>query len=267
MVIEGVEQLAEDAGPDGGVVGGVGHAADEAAEVGFAGVGGVAAGVARLREDVAEEGGEAVEGGGGGERFGWLRGRGRVGLRYGVEADGGGLAEVHGEMAGWFSFCGAGVHGDGEEGVAVAELFVGEAGFFGAEEQSHFGGRIGLESLMDEAVCVSEGVERVLEDAVADGGSSEDQSAVGDGFGDGGGLGGGLEDAGGVDGGLFSGQRGFEGDGKVVDDAEVGEAEVVHGAGDGADVRGIAGADEDDVEAGLLLGEHEDMVRATAGAS
>jgi len=114
---------------------------------------------------------------------------------------------------------------------------------------------------------MGEGVERMFEDAVADGGGSEDQGAVGDGFGDGGWLGGGLEDAGGMNGGFFSGQRGFEGDGKVVDDAEVGEAEVVYGAGDGSDVRGIAGADEDDVEAGLLLGEHEDMVRATAGAS
>ncbi len=42
---------------------------------------------------------------------------------------------------------------------------------------------------------------------------------------------------------------GFEGGGEVVDDAEVGEAEVLHGAGGGADVGGIARADEDDGEA------------------
>ena len=58
---EGVEELAEDAGPDGGVVGGVGHAADEAADDGLAGVGGVAAGVAGLEEDVLEQVGEALE--------------------------------------------------------------------------------------------------------------------------------------------------------------------------------------------------------------
>jgi len=104
MDVEGVKELAEDAGPDGGVVGGVGHAANEAAEVGFAGVGGVAADVAGLRKDLTEQGGEAVEVGGVGLGFDWFGGREWVGLRYGVEADGGGLAEVHGEMAAWFSF-------------------------------------------------------------------------------------------------------------------------------------------------------------------
>ena len=58
-----------------------------------------------------------------------------------------------------------------------------------------------------------------------------------------------LEDGGGVHGGFGRG----EGDGEVVDDAEVGEAEVVHGAGYGADVRGIAGANEDDGDA-ILIG-------------
>ena len=57
------------------------------------------------------------------------RGVFRYGGRKSVEADGGGLAEVHGEVA-----ASSGVHGDGEEGVAEAQLVVGEAGFFGAEE-------------------------------------------------------------------------------------------------------------------------------------
>ena len=112
-----MEDLAEDAGPDGGVIRRVGHAADEAADDRLAGVGGVAAGVAGLEEDVLEEIGEAFEVAGGGLGFG----RGfKDGLRCrlgdGVEADGGGLAEVHGEVA----VGGEGVHGDGEEGVAVA---------------------------------------------------------------------------------------------------------------------------------------------------
>jgi hypothetical protein len=50
-----------------------------------------------------------------------------------VETDGDGLAEVHGEVAGilWRE------HGDGGEEGAVGELVLGEAGFFGAEEEGH----------------------------------------------------------------------------------------------------------------------------------
>ena len=47
-----------------------------------------------------------------------------------VEADGYGLAEVHGEMARAFGR----KHGDGCEEGGVAELVVGEACFLGAEE-------------------------------------------------------------------------------------------------------------------------------------
>jgi len=92
-----------------------------------------------------------------------------------------------------------------------------------------------------------------LEVALADGGGAGDEGAVGDGLGDGRELSGGGEDGGGVDGGA----GGFERDGILVDDAEVGEAEVVHGAGDGADVLRVAGADEDDGDAvKFRRGEH-----------
>ena len=50
-----------------------------------------------------------------------------------VEADGYGLAEVHGEMAGGFR----GEEGDGYEEGTVAKVFVGKAGFFGAEEEGY----------------------------------------------------------------------------------------------------------------------------------
>ena len=55
---------------------------------------------------------------------------------------------------------------------------------------------------------------------------------------------------------------GFEGCGEVVDEAEVGEAEVLHGAGGCADVAGVARADEDDGEAGAGCGgEHKTECR------
>ena len=42
----------------------------------------------------------------------------------------------------------------------------------------------------------------------------------------------------------------WKGDGEIVDDAEIGEGEVMHGAGYGTDVLGVAGAAEDDGEVG-----------------
>ena len=52
-----------------------------------------------------------------------------------VEADGDGLPEIHGEMAGGFW----GEEGDCEQQGAVAEVLVGEAGLFGAEEEGYAG--------------------------------------------------------------------------------------------------------------------------------
>jgi len=104
-----------------------------------------------------------------------------------------------------------------------------------------------------------------MEVAFADGGGAGDEGAVGDGFGEGGEPAGLLHDGGGAHGG-FGGLgvfdlSGFEGGGVVVDDAEVGEAEVLHGAGGGTDVAGVAGADEDDGEAGAICcGEHGSIV-------
>ena len=74
-----------------------------------------------------------------------------------------------------------GVHGNGDEGVAVAELVVGEAGFFGAEEEGD--AAAGGEGLVDVRGGDGQGPEGVLEDALADGGGAEDEGAVGDGGG------------------------------------------------------------------------------------
>ena len=84
---------------------------------------------------------------------------------------------------------------------------------------------------------------------------------VGDGLGEGGMGGGGGEDGAGVDGGAGGGDW-LE---VVADGAEVGEAEVVHGAGDGADVGRVAGADEDDGQAcSLVCGQHGTILRRGA---
>jgi len=110
-----------------------------------------------------------------------------------------------------------------------------------------------------------EGEDGAMEVAFSDGGGAGDEGAVGDGLGKGREASGLLHDGGGAYGG-FGGLGvfdlgGLEGGGVVVDDAEVGEAEVLHGAGGGADVAGVAGADEDDSKAGAICcGEHESIV-------
>jgi hypothetical protein len=59
-------------------------------------------------------------------RFGWIAAAGREF----VEADGGGLAEIHGGLAG--------VSGDLDEVVAEGEIFAGKAVFFWAEDERDF---------------------------------------------------------------------------------------------------------------------------------
>jgi len=181
-----------------------------------------------------------------------------------VEADGDGLAEVHGEMARGFLPCGGAgrEHGDGGEERGVAELVVGEAGFFRAEEQGYAGLGVfgGIKGGEEDWGGLLEGEDGTGKVAVADGCGGGDEGAIRDGFGEGGEAAGLLHDGGGGDGGFGSELGGFElggfeGGGVVVDDAEVVEAEVLHGAGGGADVAGVAGADQDDGEAGACGGE------------
>ncbi len=132
------EDLAEDAHPGHGLAVRRAEWLCEAADEGFGGVGGEAAGVAGGVQDVEEELGEAlavVRGGGSFVEGRDLDGGFEAGAGELVEADGDGLAEVHGEVA----LAIGGEHGDGGEEGGVGELVVGEAGFFGAEEERYAG--------------------------------------------------------------------------------------------------------------------------------
>ena len=85
----------------------------------------------------------------------------------------------------------------------------------------------------------------MLEGSLAYRSCTDDEGAVGDGFGDGGEGPGFGKDGGGIDGGACS----LEGDGVVVDHAQMAEAEVMHGPGHRADVAGITGAHQHDRDA------------------
>jgi hypothetical protein len=255
------EDLAEDAHPGHRLAVGRAELLGELADDGLGGVGGEAAGVAGGVEDVEEELGETLAVFCG--RWSCVEGRDldggfEAGAGELVEADGDGLAEVHGEVAAVLRR----VHGDGGEEGGVGELVVGEAGFFGAEEESDavLRGRRGwgcVQGLKDEGGGLLEGENGVLELALADGGGGDDEGAVGDGGGEGVVAAGGVQDVLRGYSGLGLQLGGFKRGGEVVDDAEVGEAEVLHGASRGADVGGIACADEDDGEAGASRGgEH-----------
>src|SRR6266850_2527327 len=174
------EDLAEDAKEEIGVRGGETEAADEPADFFVGGGGGAALWGAGGRRIIKKDGAEGVEqrrgdaleiGGGGGGAFLWWRGM-RIAGKF-IEADGDSLAEVHGAML----FAG----GDAEEPVAMAEIFVGEAALFRAEQK---GDAAGNKALADQRRGVFEAFDRVLRVAAANGGGADDESAVRDGFGE-----------------------------------------------------------------------------------
>ena len=82
------------------------------------------------------------------------------GVGQGVEDHGDSLAEIHGEVP---VGC-AGVHGNGEECVAVAELVVREACFLRAEEDCDAGGGVAGEFCVDGLRGFAEELERVFQD-------------------------------------------------------------------------------------------------------
>ena len=151
-----------------------------------------------------------------------------------VEADGDGLAEVHGGLAG--------VGGDGDEDVAPGEVFAGEAVLFRTEDEGDAAAP--AEFAGDERGEVREGDDRLLGLAVGERAGAENESGGGEGLGQGGGFQGVGEQPGRAYGGTgFAPMGGVWGD-----DGEAQEAEVGHGAGDRPDVEGVAGGDEDDVK-------------------
>ena len=97
---------------------------------------------------------------------------------------------------------------------------------------------------MDEISGEFKTMHGVFELAVAEGGGSDDQGAVGNGISYRGEFFGLLHDGGGTDGRAGFAECEFVG----FDDAEVEESEVAHGAGGSAKIERIAGADEDDAE-------------------
>ena len=176
------QDLAEDAEEEFGIRGGEVEAVHEAADFFVGGSGGAALGSASGKRFEIAAGAEGVKqgrsdafeigGGCGGAFLGWGRGAG-IASEF-VEADGDGLAEVHGAMV----FTG----GDAEEPVAMAEVFVRKAAFFRAEEESY---AAGSEALAHERSGLFEAFDGVLRVTAADGGGADDEGAIRDGFGDG----------------------------------------------------------------------------------
>jgi hypothetical protein len=239
----GVEGLHEeigdalDVGGSGGLVQRLGGGSCR-----FVGGLGCAAGAARQRGGL----GFGVSGASG---RGWRFGFGVAGQF--VEADGYGLAEIYGAML----FAG----GDAEEIVAVAEVVVGEAEFFGAEED---GGVAGLEMLADSGSGLLETEKRVAKFALrAGGGGADDQGTAGDSFGDGVDAVGVGEEIGSADGGASFAV------GRIVGiyEREIEEAEVAHGASGSADVERIASGDENYAEAVEFGGSGHGGDDSTAG--
>ena len=234
--------MAEDPEGEIGVRGGEVQTADEAADFLFGGGGGapflgaawtrfqVAAGA----EGIEQERGKAFElSGAGGEMFFGFR-NGLRSARQLVEADGYGLAEIHGAML----FAGV----DAQEPMAVAEVFIRKASLLRTEKKSNGTGR---KAFADDGSGLFKALDGVLQLTLADGGGSDNERAVRDRFGDG------LE--------LFgAGEKRSRSDGGArlaigqligVDHAKMEEAEVAHGAGGCPDVQGIAWCDKNDTQA------------------
>src|ERR1700741_258535 len=151
-----------------------------------------------------------------------------------VEADGHGLAEVHGAM---LFAC-----GDAQEPMAVAEVFIRKTALLRTEKKGDGAGR---KTFADEGSGSLEAPDGVLQLTEADGGGAHDERAVPDGFGEGFELFGEGEQRRGADCRARFAECQFVG----VYDTKLEEAEVAHGAGGGADVERIARGDKNDAQA------------------
>ena len=185
-------------------------------------------------EGVQQERGEALKVGGGGRGL-FLRvcGSIRISSEF-VEADGNSLAEVHGAM-----LC---TRGNAHKPMAVAEVFVREAAFLRAEEQSDSASSWMLAEVPGSLV---EATHRMLQLTKADGGCPHNEGAILYGFGDGSKFFGLGEQRRGADGRTRLAESEFV----RVHYAKMEKAKVAHGAGGGADVERIARGDKYDPQA------------------
>lgn len=175
-----------------------------------------------------------------------LGGAGRLGMTSQfVEANGDGLAEIHGDIV----FAGGNV----QQPVTMAEIRVGEAALLGAKQEGD-GGR--GQAAADQASAVLEPFEGMTESAAADGGGADDQGAIGDGVGQGGEFAGVGQDLCATGGGAGLAEGGRVG----LDDAQMRKAEIAHGAGGRAEIEGIARGHQDDTQAfGLRRGQQNGL--------
>ena len=133
------------------------------------------------------------------------------------------------------------MRGYAQKPVAVAEVVVGEAALFGAEEKRDVAR---AQAAPDQARGTFGAANRLMEMARADRGGANDESAIGDGFGNGFELLGARENGRSADSGAGLPKRGSVG----LHNAKVAKAEIAHRARGGADVEGVARLDEDDAQ-------------------
>ena len=141
-----------------------------------------------------------------------------------VEADRDGLAEVHGDIR----INGGHAH----QPVAMAQIVIREAKFFGAEQERN---RIRSESLANQASAIFQATQRLMQRAMADGGGPYHERAIGDGFGDGLELFGAGEQFGGAHSRTRLAKRWLV----RVHHTQLAETEIAHGAGGRANVERI----------------------------
>jgi len=153
------------------------------------------------------------------------------------------------------------VGGDLEEQMAEGEIVAREAVLFRSEHEGYAAARFEID--LDQWPEIGKRYDALLRLAIGQSSGSDDQGAGGDGFGEGRMLMGVFEEFRSADGGAGLAPVRLKGS----DDGEVREAEVGHGAGRCADVEGVAGGDEDDVDAvALEIGKQEMIVERKGGA-
>ena len=150
-----------------------------------------------------------------------------------VHADRHRLTEIHGAVV--FA------RGDAHQPVAIAERFIREANFFGAEYERD---GTGSELLEDDPRAFLQSPDGMVQFPVADGSGAHDQRTIGHGFGNGLEFFRACEHGGGAHGGARFAERDLVG----IYDAQAKETEIAHGAGGGADIERVARAYQDDAQ-------------------